>query len=206
VKKLCRHNQYFGVKAGQERLLKREGGIIWHTQGSGKSLSMVWLTKWLRENVDDARVLIITDREELDSQIEKVFKGVQESIYRTKSGQDLIHTLNQKNEWLICSLVHKFGGKDEANFDAFADELTHSLPKDFKAKGNLFVFVDECHRTQSGSLNKAMKQILPNALFVGFTGTPLLKKDKQKSIEIFGSYIHTYKWTKLLERKVILKS
>uniref|UniRef100_UPI00404788DE type I restriction endonuclease n=1 Tax=Mariniflexile sp. TaxID=1979402 RepID=UPI00404788DE len=130
VKKLCRHNQYFGVKAAQERVQKREGGIIWHTQGSGKSLTMVWLTKWLRENVDDARVLIITDREELDSQIEKVFKGVQEDIYRTTSGRDLIDMLNQKNEWLISSLVHKFGGKDEANFDAFADELIHSLPKD----------------------------------------------------------------------------
>lgn len=204
VKKLCRHNQYFGVKAAQERLQKREGGIIWHTQGSGKSLTMVWLTKWLRENVDDARVLIITDREELDSQIEKVFKGVQENIYRTESGQDLIRTLNQKNEWLICSLVHKFGGKDEANFDAFANELTRSLPKDFKAKGNLFVFVDECHRTQSGSLNKAMQQILPNGLFVGFTGTPLLKKDKQKSIEIFGSYIHTYKFDEAVKDKVVL--
>ena len=204
VKKLCRHNQYFGVKAAQEKVQKREGGIIWHTQGSGKSLTMVWLTKWLRENVDDARVLIITDREELDGQIEKVFKGVQEDIYRTTSGRDLIDTLNQKNEWLICSLVHKFGGKDEANFDAFADELTHSLPKDFKAKGNLFVFVDECHRTQSGSLNKAMKHILPNAVFVGFTGTPLLKVDKQKSIEIFGSYIHTYKFDEAVNDKVVL--
>lgn len=204
VKKLCRHNQYFGVKAAQERVQKREGGIIWHTQGSGKSLTMVWLTKWLRENVDDARVLIITDREELDSQIEKVFKGVQEDIYRTTSGRDLIDTLNQKNEWLIGSLVHKFGGKDEANFDAFADELIHSLPKDFKAKGNLFVFVDECHRTQSGSLNKAMRQILPNAVFVGFTGTPLLKKNKQKSIEIFGGYIHTYKFDEAVNDKVVL--
>jgi type I restriction enzyme, R subunit len=204
VKKLCRHNQYFGVKAAQERIQKREGGIIWHTQGSGKSLTMVWLTKWLRENVDDARVLLITDREELDEQIEKVFKGVQEDIYRTKSGRDLVNTLNQKNEWLICTLVHKFGRKDEADYDAFADELINSLPKDFKAKGNLFVFVDECHRTQSGSLNKAMRQILPNALFIGFTGTPLLKKDKQKSIEIFGSYIHTYKFDEAVNDKVVL--
>lgn len=203
-KKLCRHNQYFGVKAAQQRLQKQEGGIIWHTQGSGKSLTMVWLTKWLRENVDDARVLLITDRQELDSQIEKVFKGVQEDIYRTKSGRDLINTINHKEEWLICSLIHKFGGKDKGNFDKFADELTHSLPKDFKAKGNLFVFVDECHRTQSGSLNKAMKQILPNALFIGFTGTPLLKKDKQKSIEIFGSYIHTYKFDEAVADEVIL--
>lgn len=203
-KKLCRHNQYFGVKAAQEKLQRREGGIIWHTQGSGKSLIMVWLTKWLRENIEDTRVLLITDREELDKQIEKVFIGVQEKIYRTKSGRDLVNTLNEKKEWLICSLIHKFGGKEEANFEAFADEIAHSLPKDFKAKGNLFVFVDECHRTQSGSLNKAMKEILPNAVFVGFTGTPLLKKDKQKSIEIFGSYIHTYKFDEAVKDKVVL--
>jgi type I restriction enzyme, R subunit len=76
IKKVCRHNQYFGVKAAQERVRRREGGIIWHTQGSGKSLIMVWLAKWIREHVPDARVLIITDRTELDEQIEKVFKGV----------------------------------------------------------------------------------------------------------------------------------
>lgn len=204
VKKLCRHNQYFGIKAAQERIKKREGGIIWHTQGSGKSLTMVWLTKWLRENIDDARVLLITDREELDEQIEKVFKGVNEQIYRTKSGQDLVNTLNQKSEWLICSLVHKFGSKGDANYNAFADELTKNLPKDFSAKGNLFVFVDECHRTQSGTLHKAMKQILPNSLFIGFTGTPLLKKDKQKSIEVFGAYIHTYKFDEAVDDNVVL--
>ncbi len=85
VKKICRHNQYFGVREAQERVRKREGGIIWHTQGSGKSLTMVWLARWIRENVRDARVLIITDRTELDEQIEKVFKGVNEDIYRTKT-------------------------------------------------------------------------------------------------------------------------
>ena len=84
VKKTCRHNQYFGVKAAQARIAKREGGIIWHTQGSGKCLTMVWLAKWIREHQTDARVLIITDRTELDEQIEKVFDGVNEEIYRTK--------------------------------------------------------------------------------------------------------------------------
>ena len=78
IKKICRHNQYFGVKAAQKRVLAREGGIIWHTQGSGKSMIMVWLTKWIREHIQDARVLIVTDRDELDKQIEKVFKGVDE--------------------------------------------------------------------------------------------------------------------------------
>jgi type I restriction enzyme R subunit len=94
TKKMCRPNQYFGVRAAQVHVKRREGGIIWHTQGSGKSLTMVWLTKWMREHVKDARVLIITDRTELDEQIEKVFMGVSEEIYRTKSGADLIAKLN----------------------------------------------------------------------------------------------------------------
>ena len=104
IKKLCRAHQYFGVKAAQSRVMRREGGIIWHTQGSGKSLVMVWLAKWIRENAKDARVLIITDRTELDEQIERVFRGVNEDIYRTKSGADLITTLNATAPWLVCSL------------------------------------------------------------------------------------------------------
>ncbi|MDO8723024.1 MAG: HsdR family type I site-specific deoxyribonuclease [Syntrophales bacterium] len=208
VKKLCRHNQYFGVRAAQENVRRGEGGIIWHTQGSGKSLTMVWLTKWLRENVKDARVLIITDRTELDEQIEKVFKGVNEDIYRTKSGADLIATLNATTPWLMCSLIHKFGGKEESaevgDIPGYIEELKKALPPGFWAKGNLYVFVDECHRTQSGDLHKAMKAILPSAMFIGFTGTPLLKTDKQKSIEVFGRYIHTYKFDEAVKDKVIL--
>ncbi len=92
VKKTCRPNQYFGVKAAQVRIARREGGIIWHTQGSGKSLTMVWLAKWIRESQvgTGPRVLLITDRTELDEQIEKVFNGVNEQIYRTSSGTDLV--------------------------------------------------------------------------------------------------------------------
>jgi type I restriction enzyme R subunit len=198
VKKLCRHNQYFGVRAAQPFVKKREGGIIWHTQGSGKSLVMVWLAKWIREHVTDPRVLIVTDRVELDEQIEKVFLGVNEDIYRTDSGADLVAKLNSTKPWLLCSLIHKFGTKknadDEGEADEFIAQMKKALPPDFKPKGNLFVFVDECHRTQSGKLHEAMKEILPGAVFIGFTGTPLLKADKQKSIEIFGRYIHTYKF------------
>lgn len=209
TKKLCRQNQYFGVKAAQAFIQRREGGIIWHTQGSGKSLTMVWLAKWIRENREGGRVLIITDRTELDQQIETVFKGVNEQIYRTASGNDLIDTLNRPGESLICSLVHKFGRQEnkEADSDegtkAFIDSLK-KLPEDFKAKGDIHVFVDECHRTQSGDLHKAMKALLPNALFIGFTGTPLLKADKQKSIEVFGRYIHTYKFDQAVREGVVL--
>jgi type I restriction enzyme R subunit len=207
-KKLCRHNQYFGVKAAQEHVRRNEGGIIWHTQGSGKSLTMVWLTKWLRENERDARVLIITDRLELDEQIEKVFKGVNEEIYRTKSGDDLIRKLNVPNPWLICSLIHKFGaredGEEVGDIVGYVDEVKRAVPAGFSAKGRIFVFVDECHRTQSGLLHEAMKAILPGAVFIGFTGTPLLKADKKKSIEIFGGYIHTYKFDEAVKDGVIL--
>jgi type I restriction enzyme R subunit len=204
TKKTCRHNQYFGVRAAQEYVRRRQGGIIWHTQGSGKSLTMVWLAKWIREHVRDARVLVITDRTELDEQIEKVFKGVGEQIYRTRSGADLIQVLNRSEEWLIASLIHKFGASEEGNVDAFIRDMESHLPKGFRAKGNLFVFVDECHRTQSGKLHEAMKQILPDATLIGFTGTPLLKKDKKKSVEIFGPYIHTYKYDEAVHDGVVL--
>jgi len=208
VKKTCRHNQYFGTNAAHKFVQDRKGGIIWHTQGSGKSLTMVWLAKWIRENIADARVLVITDRTELDEQIEKVFTGVQEKIYRTKDGAGLISTLNATTPWLLCSLVHKFGRQSEESdsqaTEGYIRELQDNLPSDFSAKGNIFVFVDECHRTQSGILHEAMKSILPNAVFIGFTGTPLLKEDKKRSIEVFGPFIHTYKFDEAVDDGVVL--
>lgn len=207
IKKTCRHNQYFGVRASQEHVKRREGGIVWHTQGSGKSLTMVWLAKWIREHVKDARILLITDRTELDEQIEKVFNGVSEDVYRTQSGADLVRVLNSSEEWLVCSLIHKFGAGEELSdkeIDAYVEDIKKNLPKGFHAKGEIFVFVDECHRTQSGKLHEAMKALLPGAMLIGFTGTPLLKKDKQKSIEIFGPYIHTYKYDEAVRDGVVL--
>jgi len=207
IKKTARHNQYFGVKAARGYVQRHEGGIIWHTQGSGKSLTMVWLAKWIRENITDARVLLLTDRTELDEQIEKVFFGVDEKIHRTKSSKELLAELNTKDKWLLCSLVHKFGragGTGNLDVDDYVAEIKKNLPKDFSAKGNLFVFVDECHRTQSGKLHEAMKELLPTATFIGFTGTPLLKVDKSNSIGTFGPYIHTYKYNEAVADKVVL--
>lgn len=204
VKKTCRHNQYFGVRAAQDHVKRRQGGIIWHTQGSGKSLTMVWLAKWIRENVSNSRILLITDREELDDQIKDVFLGVGEPVHRARSGADLVKVLNEADKPIICSLVHKFGSSEEGDVDAFLADVQSHLPKGFRAKGEVFVFVDECHRTQSGMLHGAMKAILPGAMFIGFTGTPLLKRDKKRSIEVFGPYIHTYKYDEAVKDQVVL--
>ncbi|MGB3533690.1 MAG: HsdR family type I site-specific deoxyribonuclease [Microcoleaceae cyanobacterium] len=204
IKKTCRHNQYFGVKAAQKFIQRRDNGIIWHTQGSGKSLTMVWLAKWIKENITQPRVLIITDRTELDDQIEKVFLGVDENIVRIQNGAALVATLDANQDWLICALIHKFGGSYKRDAEAFAAELTGLNLKPQTIEQEIFVFVDECHRTQSGNLNQAMKQLLPNAVLIGFTGTPLLKADKQKSIEVFGEYIHTYKYDQAVTDGVVL--
>jgi type I restriction enzyme, R subunit len=149
---------------------------------------------------------VITDRTELDDQIESIFTGVDEGIYRTQSGADLIDKLAQTTPLLMCSLIHKFPGQDEGDVRKFIEELNRSLPRDFKAHGNFYVFVDECHRTQSGLLHRGMRTLLPNAIFIGFTGTPLLKVDKERktSIETFGTYIHTYKYDEAVRDGVVL--
>jgi len=201
IKKLPRAHQYFGVKAAQARVREKKGGIIWHTQGSGKSIVMVLLAKWILENNPNARVAIITDRDELDRQIEGVFADVGEAIYRTSSGRNLITKLGQATPRLLCSLVHKFGRKDVDDFEVFIKEL-EAQPS--PTAGEVFVFVDECHRTQSGKLHRVMKAMMPNAVFIGFTGTPLLKMNKQTSLEVFGGYIHTYKFSEGVEDGVVL--
>jgi type I restriction enzyme R subunit len=217
IKKAARPNQYFAIKAAQPRVRNKENGIIWHSQGSGKSLTMIWLAQWIHENVTDARVMIITDRDELDKQIENGFKDAGEKIQRAKSGGELIGLLDKANPWLICSLIHKFGNKNNSDtisvggknasksLEYYLEELKKSLPNNFKAKGNIYVFIDECHRTQSGMLHKAMKHIMgKKVMLIGFTGTPLLRSDKKTSHETFGSYIHTYKFNEAVDDGVIL--
>ena len=124
VKKLPRVHQYFGIKAAQTHVQQRRGGIIWHTQGAGKSILMVLLARWILENRPAARVAIITDRDELDRQIERVFKDAGQSIHRSQSGRELMTQLAQPNPRLLCSLVHKFGRRDVDDFEAFLRELT----------------------------------------------------------------------------------
>ncbi|MCS5699991.1 HsdR family type I site-specific deoxyribonuclease [Cyanobium sp. FGCU-52] len=201
IKKLPRVHQYFGIKAAQKHVRERRGGIIWHTQGSGKSIVMVLLARWILANNPNARVVIVTDRDELDKQIESVFGAAGETIQRSSSGKDLMQALSQPRPRLLCSLVHKFGVRGVDDFEAYLEQL-QAQPS--PAIGELFIFVDECHRTQSGKLHRVMKALLPEAVFIGFTGTPLLNKDKATSLEVFGGYIHTYKFSEGVEDKVVL--
>lgn len=195
-KKVPRLHQYEGVKAAQERIKKREGGVIWHTQGSGKSILMVLIAKWLLEHDPEARVLVVTDRDELDKQIEGVMKnagviGADSPSPRIASRRELVDKLAQPAPRLLCALIHKI---DPADMKGAPPVVT----------GRFYVFVDECHRTQGGDMNKQMKRWLSQAMFIGFTGTPLLRRDKQTTRDVFGTYIHTYKFHQAVEDKVVL--
>lgn len=195
-KKVPRVHQYLGVKAAQERVKQQEGGVIWHTQGSGKSILMVLIAKWLLEFDPHARILIITDRDELDKQIVGVMKnagviGEDAASPRITSRAELVEKLGAATPRLMCALIHKFDTTD----------LKGEPPK---VVGRVYVFVDECHRTQGGDMNKQMKRWLEAAIFIGFTGTPLLRKDKQTTREVFGTYIHTYKFDEAVADKVVL--
>lgn len=209
IKKVPRYNQYFGVSNAREYVEKHESGIIWHTQGSGKSLSMVLLAEWILANINDSRVLVFTDRKELDKQIEDVFSNVGETIYRAKSCNDLLQSLNEYSKGrLICSLIHKVGSSvdedSDKNYADYVKELTKYKNEVYSAKGDIFVFVDECHRSQAGLLHDEMKRILPKATFIGFTGTPLMKKSKATTLEKFGKYIHTYKFDQAVKDGIVV--
>jgi len=195
IKKVPRPHQFAGVKAAQERIRKKEGGVIWHTQGSGKSILMVLLAKWLLERDPEARVLVVTDRDELDKQIEGVMRnagviGADSPSPRITSRAEFTEKLATGSPRLLCALLHKF-----------QPDLSIPAPP---IQGRFYVFVDECHRTQGGDMNKQMKRWLENAIFVGFTGTPLLRKDKQMTRDVFGTYIHTYKFHEAVADKVVL--
>jgi type I restriction enzyme R subunit len=204
IKKIARVNQYFAVKAAQERVQSREGGIIWQTQGSGKSLIMVMLARWIREHLPDGRILVITDRKELDRQIsEDVFGGIGDKVRRARNGADLMAALADPTDRIVTSLVHKFGKREEGEMAELISDIQSA--KIGAPVGDFYVFIDEAHRTQSGKLAKAMRKILPSAMFIGFTGTPLLRSDKDSSLETFGPYIGTpYRFDEAVEDGVVL--
>ena len=195
-KKVPRPHQFMGVKKAQARIEKREGGVIWHTQGSGKSIVMVLLAKWILEQDPDGRVLIVTDRDELDKQIEGVMKNASvvsqdAASPRVTTRAQLVEKLGATTPRLLCALVHKFD----------TDDLKGEPPP---VSGRFYVFVDECHRTQGGDMNRQMKRWLQGAMFIGFTGTPLLRKDRRMTRDVFGTFIHTYKFHEGVADGVIL--
>ena len=183
VKKISRYQQFFGIEKTLKRVEKisdgiRAGGLIWHTQGSGKSLTMVMLTKLLKLTYTNAKIIVVTDRVDLDEQIHKTFENTDIKAGRASSGSDLIEKL-QSGISVITTLVHKF------------EKVKNS--KTIINDNNVFVLVDESHRTQGGDLHSAMKKALPLACYLGFTGTPLLKKEKNKNSFLkFGGEIHRY--------------
>lgn len=195
VKKVARYQQFFGIKATLERVAKiengkRAGGLIWHTQGSGKSLTMVMLTKLLKKLYPNCKVIVVTDRVDLDKQIHNTFKNTDISSAKATSGSDLINKLESGTS-VITTLIHKFE-KVKSNKTVIEDK-------------DIFVLVDESHRTQGGELNKAMQQSLPKSCYLGFTGTPLLKKEKNKnSFAKFGGEIHRYTIDDAVKDKAVL--
>ena len=181
MKKVCRYQQFFAIEETLKRVSAkkdgaRAGGLIWHTQGSGKSLTMVMLTKLLKQIYINSKIIVVTDRIDLDGQIHETFENTDTTAGRASSGSDLIEKL-QSGVSVITTLVHKF------------EKVKNQ--KIVIRDGDIFVLVDESHRTQGGDLHKAMKKALPLACYIGFTGTPLLKREKN-SFAKFGGEIHRY--------------
>ena len=181
MKKVCRYQQFFAIEETLKRVSMvkdgvRAGGLIWHTQGSGKSLTMVMLTKLLKQIYINSKIIVVTDRIDLDGQIHDTFENTDVKAGRASSGSDLIEKL-QSGVSVITTLVHKF------------EKVKNQ--KVVIRDGDIFVLVDESHRTQGGDLHKAMKKALPLACYIGFTGTPLLKREKN-SFAKFGGEIHRY--------------
>ncbi|WP_149719077.1 type I restriction endonuclease subunit R [Campylobacter concisus] len=181
MKKVCRYQQFFAIEETLKRVSAkkdgaRAGGLVWHTQGSGKSLTMVMLTKLLKQIYINSKIIVVTDRIDLDGQIHETFENTDVKAGRASSGSDLIEKL-QSGVSVVTTLVHKFEKVKNQKV----------VIKD----GDIFVLVDESHRTQGGDLHKAMKKALPLACYIGFTGTPLLKREKN-SFAKFGGEIHRY--------------
>lgn len=197
IKKVARYQQYFGIKKTLERIQtfdntgKRNGGLIWHTQGSGKSLTMVMLARALRRRISNAKIIIVTDRKELDSQIKKTFiqSGFSNDIIQAATGSHLNSQLLSKESKIITTIINKF---DKVfNVGSKIDDP------------NIFVLVDESHRTQNGQLHAKMRKVFPSGCYIGFTGTPLMKKEKN-SFTQFGKEIHRYTINQAVDDKAVL--
>lgn len=186
VKKVCRYQQYFAIQSTLERVTKsrgdeaRQGGVIWHTTGSGKSLTMVMLAKalTLAPEIRNPRVILVTDRVDLDDQIYKTFKNCGKQVAQAKTGEELVDLIVNGKAPIITTIINKFGtvGGKRGVKDHSPD---------------IFVLVDESHRSQYGEMSARMRNVFPNACYIGFTGTPLLKVEKETARK-FGGFIHSY--------------
>lgn len=203
MKKVARYPQFFALYRMLKRVEqlmpgsngdKREGGIVWHTQGSGKSLTMVLFVKALIESahIENPRIVVVTDRIDLDRQISETFRNcnLKKDVVQASTGKHLLQLIKDKNPAVITSLVHKFESAGKTRAD-FTDE-----------DKNIFVLIDEAHRTQGGMANAEMRRTIPNACFIAFTGTPLLKNEKSNNQ--FGSFIDKYTIDDALTDGVIL--
>ncbi len=180
IKKIARYQQYFTVKSILERIKttengRRRGGVVWHTQGSGKSLTMVMLAKSIALDIPRARIVLVTDRISLDDQIYKTFKNCQKEVKKATSGKDLIKLIREGRVPVIATIINKF---DTA--------LKRGRVQD--ESPDIFVLVDESHRSQYGIANARMQMVFPNACYIGFTGTPVMKRDKN-TVAKFGGLI-----------------
>ncbi|MDX9991551.1 MAG: type I restriction endonuclease subunit R [Anaerolineales bacterium] len=196
-KKVARYQQYFAVKATLERVAalnaqgERTGGVIWHTTGSGKSLTMVMLAKALslHPNVRNPRVILVTDRINLDQQIFKTFRNCGKNVVQARSGRHLIELVQSEKADIIATVIDKF--------ETVADEKVRD------PNANVFVLVDESHRSQYGLIHSKMRQVFSRACYIGFTGTPLTKGEKSTALK-FGSFIHKYPMRQAVEDKAVV--
>lgn len=192
IKKVARYQQYFAIRKAIYRLKtfdehgRRRGGLIWHTQGSGKSLTMVMLVKCLIDDPDIVlpRVLVVTDRKDLDKQIADTFAAcnIKKDVKKTTSSKELMQLIRDKDQRVITALVHKFGAGDRRG-----DRHTALIDDD----PNVFVLIDEGHRSQAGKANTELNLVLPRACQIAFTGTPLMKKEKSSAAK-YGGVIDAY--------------
>lgn len=197
VKKIARYQQYFGVKEAVNRIQEfdengnRKSGVIWHTQGSGKSLTMVMFARYIFSVLRHThpKVVVVTDRVDLDNQIYRTFQHTRLRPNQANTGRHLVSLINDNAADIITTIVNKF--------ETAADHQEPILSKD------IFVLVDESHRTQYGKLHNKMRQIFPNASYLGFTGTPLMKSEKN-TMQKFGDLIHTYKISDAIRDGTIL--
>jgi type I restriction enzyme R subunit len=186
IKKVARYQQYFVTKSTLNRLKHydntgaRKGGVIWHTQGSGKSLTMVMLARNLALDTDilNPRIVLVTDRDDLDKQLGNTFAACNLEANRATSGRNLLELVAEKQSGIITTLIHKF-------------DKAYAVKKYQDESADIFILVDESHRTQFGSFSARMRQMFPNACYLGFTGTPLLKKEKN-SFTKFGELIEPH--------------